>query len=140
MKLKEFEIKDWYKIKCPSVVYGKEIENAILESTKCGVNFSIVDNNRVIAVGGIVYLKEEITEAWLKVSKKIKKKIKFLRLIKTGFDILASTFSKNVVIQSHVLSGATINEKLVKYLGFYKTVDSMDIQNERYDRYVKSLL
>ncbi len=137
MRFKKFVKEDWFNIKECVRMYSKEIDDNFFKIIQNGINTSIVEDDKVLACGGVVYVKKDIAEAWIKVSAEAKG-IKLLRIIRDGFKILIESM-KGIIIQSYVLSGFKQGEKLAEFLGFYKTVDSIDINGERYDRYVQTI-
>lgn len=139
MIFRPFKPEDYEAISESVRMYSGKIDKNFFEIIKNGVNTTIEDNGKVLACGGVVQIKDNVAEAWIKVSKDAVGTGVF-RLIRDGFSILIESIKYDgLVIQAMILSNFAKGARLAKALGFYKTVDSVEINGERYDRYVKAI-
>ena len=75
-------------------------------------------DGQILAIGGLLPLKEDKAVIWLLVNKMAKKKTDILRVVKAGIRLLESYgFS---TLYAHMKIGCEQGFRIVKYLGFNK--------------------
>jgi len=137
---RKFVESDWFEIDDPVNKYYDKINDVIKEFFSLlgnGVNFTMVENDKVICCGGVVYIDDNNAEAWIRLSTRASNKpLKLLKTIKVGFDMILRSLG-SVNVSSHVLDGFNAGERLTEYLGFNKTEEFMIIGDKKYNKYAK---
>jgi hypothetical protein len=137
---RKFTESDWFEIDDPVSVYSDKVNDIIKEFfglLKNGVNFTMVENGKVICCGGVVYVDENNAESWIRLSTRAAQKpLAILKTVKVGFDMITRSLGA-INVSSHVLEGFEAGERLAEYLGFKKTEDFMLINDKKYNKYAK---
>lgn len=128
---RKYKIEDWARIK-DAVEPFSPVD--ILEATARGVSITAIENNKILACGGISYIGSDTGVAWLKMSKKcLTKPLLWGRAIREIFRIMED--SVNLKIHTYILKDFCRGEKIAKLIGLRKTDESEEYNGNTYYRY-----
>lgn len=133
--LKEFEIKDWSEIKdAVEPFVPLEPTKDFLEISDRSIAVTAIENNNVMACGGITYLNNKEGITWMKISKKCKGYY-WARTIREAFSLMREAVG-NLVISTYILRDFCKGDKLAKLIGLKRTIETKQHNGNTYYKYM----
>jgi len=126
-----FELQDWIDIKAVEPFCPDFPTDNFLNAVKNGAAVTAVQDDKIIACGGIVFLDD--TFLWLKVAKGYQS-IELAKVIIETAEFLIQTVK--TPIYTYVLKNFKKGEKLAKLVGFKKTNETKEYNHHTYMKYV----
>jgi len=129
--LRPFELQDWIDIDAAEPFCPKLPTDEFSAAVQNGFGVTAVQNNKIIACGGLVFAPEPIV--WLKVSKDCHS----VFVAKTIIDVAGiMRETVDMPIYTYILEGFKKSEKLARLAGFKKTGKKFEYENRFYHEYV----
>lgn len=131
--LREYEIGDGKKIKDavePFAFIGGFDDIALR-----GIAVTALNNNKVMACGGVTFFTEHEGAVWVKISKDCAKRpFMWARAIKETFGLMIESVN-NMKISTYILDGFCKGEKLAKLIGLKRTGETEKYKENIYHKY-----
>jgi len=137
LTFREYKTADWIKIK-------DAVEPFMLcESTeefnriaRRGIAVTAVEDDEIMACGGVAYMNENEGLAWVKVSKKcLKHPYRWARTIRETFRLMTKAIG-SMTVTTYILKEFCKGEKLARFIGMEKTDDTCEFKNKTYNKYM----
>ena len=117
--LKEYEPKDWLAITDAVEPFSPLMPTEeFLKMTENGLAITAIENDKVMACGGITYVGDEGV-VWVKISKKCKG-YSWARSIRETFRLMMDSIG-DLKISTYIVSGFCKGDKLARLIGLHKT-------------------
>jgi len=135
IKLREYNVKDWSQIEDAIEPFIPPVPaEDFLEMTKRGVAVTGIENDKIMACGGISYMDDENGIAWAKVSKKcLRNSSAWAAVILETFTMMSD--SVNLKVSTYVLDNFCRGERLAKLIGLQKTDESKEHNGNLYHKF-----
>lgn len=134
--LREYDEKDWLKIDDavePFMI--KESLNDFNKITQKGIAVTAIENDNVMACGGIAYMSDTEGIVWIKVSRKcLKHPFRWSRTIRETFEMMADSID-GLKISTYILDNFFKGKVLAKLIGMKRTNEAEKYNGNIYYKY-----
>lgn len=131
--LREYKIGDWKKIK--DAVEPFTFIGGLDDIALRGIAVTALNNNKVMACGGVTFFNEHEGAVWVKISKDCAKRpFMWARTIKETFVLMIESVD-NMKISTYILDGFCKGEKLAKLIGLKRTDETEKYKENIYNKY-----
>lgn len=132
--LRAYKVEDWSMITDSVEPFSPLMPTEeFLDMVKNGVAVTGIENDVVMACGGITYTSEDAGIVWVKVSEKCQG-YGWARTIRETFRIMMEIIG-SLRISTYILNGFFKGEKLAKLIGLEKTSETEKYKGNIYNKY-----
>ena len=124
--LRDFEIKDWSDIDdaVEPMMPLVPTESFLEMARSRGISVTAVEDGKVMACGGIMYINNDEGMVWTKISKKcLGRSFRWARIIKETFQIMMDSVG-DVQISTYILDNFCKGEKVARLIGLKLTEEA----------------
>ncbi len=133
MILREYKIEDWSQVKDAIEPFTAEYLGGK------GISVTAIEDDKVMACGGVIYITDTEGSAWLKISKDcLTHPLKWARAIKQTFAMMIEA-SEGFNVTTYILVDFCKGEKLARLLGMKKTSITEEYNGNIYNKYAVDL-
>ena len=135
--MREYILDDWLKITdaVEPFMFLEPFDN-FNEIVQRGLAVTAVENNVIMACGGVAYINDKEGVAWLKMSRKcLGQTYRWGRTVKETFSLITKSLG-NMKVITYILKDFCKGEKLAKMIGMAKSDKTHEFNDNVYHRYM----
>lgn len=103
--------------------------------TKLGLSITGIEDDRVMACGGISYVTSDVGAIWLRISKKCKTNpLVWLRTIMEAFQLMMESCG-GISLYTYVVDGFERGDRMAKSIGMTRTGETEELNGNTYYKY-----
>ena len=134
--LRKYNIDDWKKIDdAVEPFMFREPLDDFNKVVQRGVAATAIENDSIMACGGITYMNEKEGIVWIKVSRKcLNHPLEWARVIRETFNLMAKSVG-SLSISTYILDNFCKGEKLARLIGLKRTDETGECNSNTYNKY-----
>lgn len=134
--LKKYKTEDWTKIDdAVEPFMFREPLDDFNEAIQRGIAVTAIEDDEIMACGGVAYVNKEEGVVWVKVSKKcFKQSFRWARTIREVFSLISESLGR-MTITTYILEEFCKGERLAKMIGMEKVDGNYEFDNRIYNKF-----